>query len=168
MRSALLVVLCLLASACTPEAGDELIYREPPVQPRRGQATEEYNYGPGDRVFFATDQSDLSEEARRTLERQARFLAFYPSIKVQIEGHADERGTLEYNLALGQRRAAAVQTYLIALGVAAERLSLVSYGKERPAALGSGDAVWRQNRRAVSLFILDASVPKNILPGYPR
>jgi len=105
----------------------------------------------GDRVFFGYDMSDLSPEARTTLESQVAWLRKYPSLTVTIEGHADERGTREYNLALGERRAISVKNYLIALGVEVERINVVSYGKERPAVLGTGEEVWQQNRRAVTV-----------------
>ena len=105
----------------------------------------------GDRVFFELDKSDLSQEARQTLDRQAAWLKRYPTVHVVIEGHCDERGTREYNMALGARRANSVKAYLVALGIEAGRLSMVSYGAERPAVLGTGEAVWSQNRRAVTV-----------------
>jgi len=107
----------------------------------------------GDRVFFGFDKSDLTSEAQATLDRQAAWLKKYPSSKVTLEGHADERGTREYNLALGERRATAAKNYLVAAGVAAARVSTVSYGKERPAVVGSNDAAWAQNRRAVTVVM---------------
>jgi peptidoglycan-associated lipoprotein len=105
----------------------------------------------GDRVFFDLDKSDLKPEARRTLERQAAWLKQYGNAAVTIEGHADERGTREYNLALGDRRAKAASNYLVSLGIAANRVRTISYGKERPAVLGSNEAAWSQNRRAVTV-----------------
>jgi peptidoglycan-associated lipoprotein len=105
----------------------------------------------GDRVFFAHDRYDLSPDARRTLERQSAYLKQYGDVRFIIQGHADEHGTREYNLALGERRAAVVKDYLVALGVPATRLATVSYGKERPAVLGSNEAAWSQNRRAQSV-----------------
>jgi peptidoglycan-associated lipoprotein len=104
----------------------------------------------GDRVFFAYDSSDIAPEARDTLNRQAEWLNRYPNLSITIEGHADERGTREYNLALGDRRATAVKTYLVSMGVAASRLNTISYGKEQPAVVGSDAASWAQNRRAVT------------------
>ncbi len=104
----------------------------------------------GDRVFFETDSSDLTSAARTTLENQATWLKQYPSLGVTIEGHADERGTREYNLALGERRANAVKNYLVALGVSPSRITTISYGKERPAVPGSNDTAWSQNRRGVT------------------
>jgi len=105
----------------------------------------------GDRVFFAFDKSDLSADSRRTLERQAAWLKQWSNQRLTVEGHCDERGTREYNLALGERRANAVKDYLVAQGVSASRLSTISYGKERPAVLGSNEAAWAQNRRGVSV-----------------
>ena len=105
----------------------------------------------GDRVFFAFDKSDLSTEAQATLDRQAAWLKKYASAKIAVEGHCDERGTREYNLALGERRATAAKNYLVAAGIAAARVNTISYGKERPAVVGSNEASWAQNRRAVTI-----------------
>jgi peptidoglycan-associated lipoprotein len=118
--------------------------------PRPGSA-EDFQQNVGDRVFFATDKSDLSAEARATLQKQAVWLRRYPNVTVTIEGHCDERGTREYNLALGERRANAVREYLRNLGVDTARMKTISYGKERPVALGSNEAAWAQNRRAVTV-----------------
>ena len=107
--------------------------------------------GAGDRVFFAYDSSLLSADATRTLQVQAAWLKGHPTAALTIEGHSDERGTREYNLALGDRRANAVRDYLVAQGVAAERLRTLSYGKERPQVAGHDEAAWAQNRRGVSL-----------------
>lgn len=104
-----------------------------------------------DRVFFAFDSSELRPDARDTLRRQAEWLEANAGVRLTIEGHCDERGTREYNLALGERRANAVRSYLVALGVDSGRLSTISYGKERPAVLGSNEDAWSQNRRAVSV-----------------
>ncbi|MCQ4163024.1 peptidoglycan-associated lipoprotein Pal [Roseomonas sp. GC11] len=105
----------------------------------------------GDRVFFDTDSSSVRGDQRATLQRQAAWLAQYPQVQVTVEGHADERGTREYNLALGQRRANAARDGLVAQGVAAARVNTISYGKDRPAALGSTADAWAQNRRAVTV-----------------
>jgi peptidoglycan-associated lipoprotein len=105
----------------------------------------------GDRVFFDFDKYDIKAEGRATLDRQAAWLKRYSNIRLVIEGHCDERGTREYNLALGERRANAARQYLINQGIAANRLETISYGKERPVALGSNEAAWAQNRRAVSV-----------------
>ncbi len=106
----------------------------------------------GDRVFFATDSSVVGSEAQAVLGRQAAWLKQYPNASIVLEGHADERGTREYNLALGERRANAAQNYLASLGVAGSRISVTSYGKERPAVLGHDDSAWSQNRRAVTVI----------------
>ncbi len=104
----------------------------------------------GDRVLFGFDRYDVSPEGQQILQGQADWLRRYPSVIVAIEGHADERGTREYNLALGERRAASVKNFLVALGVEESRISTVSFGKERPAVVGSNDEAWAQNRRAVT------------------
>ena len=104
----------------------------------------------GDRVFFAFDRSDINAEGQQTLERQAAWLRRYPNVAVRIEGHCDERGTREYNLALGERRANAVRNVLIAAGVSASRISTISYGKERPIVVGSNEEAWAQNRVAIT------------------
>lgn len=111
----------------------------------------------GDRVFFDTDRSDLNSSARATLDRQAAWLKLHPSNTVTLEGHADERGTREYNLALGARRANAAKSYLVSLGVDASRIATISYGKERPVALCSDESCWSQNRRAVTVVTGGAS-----------
>lgn len=103
----------------------------------------------GDRVFFDYDKYDLRPDARATVERQAQWLRTYPGVQITVQGHSDERGTREYNLALGERRATAVRNYLIALGIDAGRVDTISYGKERPAVLGSNEDSWGQNRRGV-------------------
>jgi peptidoglycan-associated lipoprotein len=105
----------------------------------------------GDRVFFDFDKYSLKPEGRDQLGKWVAFLKQYPSDQLVIEGHADERGTREYNLALGERRASAVKDFLVAQGVQASRLKTISYGKERPAVLGSNEAAWAQNRRAVGV-----------------
>ena len=105
----------------------------------------------GDRVFFDFDKSNLRPDARATLGKWVAFLKKYPNDRLTIEGHCDERGTREYNLALGERRATAVKNFLVAEGVAAARLKTISYGKERPAVLGHNEAAWAQNRRGVGV-----------------
>lgn len=105
----------------------------------------------GDRVFFGYDQSDLSPEARATLERQAAWLKQYPNVNITVEGHADERGTREYNLALGEKRASSTKSYLMSLGVDGSRVNTISYGKERPAVPEASASAWSQNRRAVTV-----------------
>ena len=104
----------------------------------------------GDRVLFGYDSSELDDDDRSVLDNQAKFLNQNPSLKVTIEGHCDERGTREYNLALGEKRASAVKDYLISVGINSERVSVVSYGKERPQVFGSNKAAWSMNRRSVT------------------
>ncbi len=103
----------------------------------------------GDRVFFDFDRSDLRPDAIDQLNRQADWLKSNPTVTVVIQGHADERGTREYNLALGDRRASSAKQYLESMGIGGGRLDTISYGKERPEVLGSNEAAWAQNRRAV-------------------
>jgi peptidoglycan-associated lipoprotein len=105
----------------------------------------------GDRIFFGYDESELSSEARMTLDKQAAWLKQYPNVTITVEGHADERGTREYNLALGERRANSVKTYLLSQGVDSSRINTISYGKERPAVAEANPAGWAQNRRAVTV-----------------
>ncbi|HEX8223000.1 MAG TPA: peptidoglycan-associated lipoprotein Pal [Allosphingosinicella sp.] len=106
----------------------------------------------GDRVFFDTNEYDLDDRDRSILDAQAAWLQSNPSVRVTIEGHADERGTRDYNLALGDRRANAAKNYLAARGVSPSRMTVISYGKERPEALGSDETAWAQNRRAVTVL----------------
>ncbi len=105
----------------------------------------------GDRVHFAFDRYDLRPKARTTLQKQAAWLKVNKDVTITIEGHADERGTREYNLALGERRANATADYLKSLGVAGSRIAIISYGKERPVNPASNEAAWAQNRRAVTV-----------------
>ena len=118
---------------------------------------EEFITEVGDRVFFALDSSELSSSARATLDRQAQWMRQYPSTQVVVEGHCDERGTREYNLALGERRANSVKEYLVSQGVDPNRVRTVSYGKERPAVAGSTEAAWAQNRRGVTDIVSGAA-----------
>ncbi|KHK90062.1 peptidoglycan-binding protein [Novosphingobium malaysiense] len=106
-----------------------------------------------DTIYFDTDKYDIDAQDQQALARQAQWLMQYSNKRATIEGHADERGTREYNLALGERRANAAKNYLVSLGVDASRLSTISYGKERPVALGSNEQAWAQNRRAVTVTV---------------
>ncbi|SCA56803.1 Outer membrane lipoprotein Omp16 homolog [Candidatus Terasakiella magnetica] len=110
----------------------------------------------GDRVFFGFDQYNLTADARSTLEKQAMWLKKYPNATIALEGHCDERGTREYNLALGERRANAAKEFLVSLGVDAMRVKTISFGKERPVALGHNEAAWAQNRRSVTVVSMGA------------
>ncbi len=105
----------------------------------------------GDRVFFGYDSSDLDSDALELLQDQVAWLKQNSNVSVTVEGHCDERGTREYNLALGEKRAQAVKNYLIGLGISPDRVSTISYGKERPAVVGSNDGAWAQNRRSVTI-----------------
>lgn len=111
----------------------------------------------GDRVHFDLDRSDITAEGRGTLDKQAAWLARYPSVTISVEGHADERGTREYNIALGARRAASVKEYLVSKGVNSSRMETISYGKERPVCVESTEACWAQNRRGVSVITAGAT-----------
>ena len=104
-------------------------------------------------IHFSFDQYDIDPEARAILDSQARWLAAHPGVRITIEGHCDERGTREYNLALGDRRANAAKNDLAARGISPNQINTISYGKERPVALGSDDSSWAQNRRAVTIVI---------------
>ena len=104
----------------------------------------------GDRVFFAFDRSDITPESQQILSRQADWLRRYPNVTVTIEGHCDERGTREYNLALGERRAQAAKNVLVASGIPGSRISTISYGKERPIVVGSNEDAWAQTRVAIT------------------
>ncbi len=105
----------------------------------------------GDRVFFNYDSAELDTDAQELLQDQVAWLKQHSDVSVIIEGHCDERGTREYNLALGEKRAQSVKNYLIGLGISSDRVSTISYGKERPAVIGSNDGAWAQNRRSVTL-----------------
>ncbi len=111
---------------------------------------QDFQVNVGDRIFFDYDKTDLTDTGRATLQKQAAWLQRFGAVTLAVEGHADERGTREYNLALGARRAQAVKDYLASLGVSAARLDTISYGKERPVCVESNDACWAQNRRGVS------------------
>src|SRR5437016_3422919 len=119
----------------------------PPVEKPAGPSIEELFTKEVRDAYFDLDKADLRPDAREALSKTADFLKNYPSVKVNIEGHCDERGSTEYNLALGDRRAAAVKQYLVGLGIGADRISTVSYGKEKPFCMESSEACWQQNRR---------------------
>ena len=151
LRNVFIVILFgFLMSACatkTKQMGSQLqgdVYT--------GTDTVEYlAKGVPDRVFFATNESILTTKSRDTLRKQAAWLRENPSVNIVVEGHADERGTREYNLALGERRANAAKDYLMTYGVSADRISVISYGKERPVDSGSNPLSWSKNRRSVSV-----------------
>ncbi len=116
---------------------------------------QDFGVNVGDRVFFETDSSELTPQARATLDKQAQWLQIYNRYSFTIEGHADERGTREYNIALGARRAQTVREYLVSRGIESARMRTISYGKERPVAVCNDISCWSQNRRAVT--VLNAS-----------
>jgi peptidoglycan-associated lipoprotein len=118
---------------------------------------QDFRVNVGDTVHFAYDKSDIQEEDRGTLQRQATWLQRYPQVRVTVEGHCDERGTREYNLALGARRANAVKEYLVSLGVSSARVDTISYGKERPICTESNEDCWAQNRRGVTTITSGAA-----------
>jgi peptidoglycan-associated lipoprotein len=144
------ICCCFLAlAACSKK-------NTPDLETDGGVATpgseRDFSINVGDRVFFVEDQSTLTPEATETLRRQAAWLRQYPNVVVQVEGHADERGTREYNIALSARRATATREFLIAQGVQGNRISSIAYGKERPVALCDAEQCWSQNRRAVTVI----------------
>ena len=127
----------------TPTAG-----AQPGTQAHFAQAV-----GSSTTIYFDTDRYNVDSQDAAALQAQAQYFARFPQITFTIEGHADERGTREYNIALGEKRANAAKAYLVSLGVDGNRISVVSYGKERPVALGSNEGAWAQNRRAASVII---------------
>lgn len=120
-------------------------------------SAEDLRVNVGDTVHFDYDKFDLRDSDRTTLQKQAQWLQQYPSVRVTVEGHCDERGTREYNLALGARRANAVKEYLVSLGVSAARVDTISYGKERPVCTESSEDCWAQNRRGVTTITAGAN-----------
>ena len=152
MKTRFLAVLASLAlvSACASTESVEEASSTTSQAVVEGQ-NEDFAQTAKDRVFFGFDKSSLTSEAVNTLKAQAEWLQANPDTNVIVEGHTDDRGTREYNLALGERRAVAVKNYLISRGVDAERIKTISYGKERPAVVGGNEAAWAQNRRAVTV-----------------
>lgn len=171
LASVMLLASVSLVAACSREAPAEL----PPVQqtsaptptPTTAPVTQEAPRGPvvgtqdhftnavgsSTVIYFDTDRFNIDSTDAAALQAQAQYFARYPQLTFTIEGHCDERGTREYNLALGERRANAAKNYLVSLGVSADRIRTVSYGKERPVALASNAAAWAENRRAASIII---------------
>ena len=157
------ILIALGAAACAKNAGDEASIAGgvggAGGYGKGGAATpgsqQDFVVNVGDRVFFESDQTELSPQAIATLEKQARWLQSYNRYAFTIEGHADERGTREYNIALGARRAQSVRTFLASRGIEASRMRTISYGKERPVAVCNDISCWSQNRRAVT--VLNAS-----------
>ena len=147
----LAMLLSLVLSACATQTAKK-VYSQIQGDVYTGTDTVEYLAdGVPDRVFFATNESVLTTASRETLRKQAAWLRKNPDVTVVLEGHADERGTREYNLALGERRANAAKDYLMTYGVSSDRISVISYGKERPVDSGSNPLSWSKNRRSVTV-----------------
>ena len=149
LKNAFLIMLaCLVLSACATKK----VQNQMQGDVYTGTDTVEYLAdGVPDRVFFATNESILTTASRETLRKQAEYLRKNSSMNIVLEGHADERGTREYNLALGERRANAAKDYLMTYGISASRISVISYGKERPVDSGSNTLAWSKNRRSVTV-----------------
>lgn len=163
---ALVATSALALAACSKQAPEELPPPPPATAtPAPAPAPAPSGPTPGsqqhfaqqmagqDTIYFALDEDVVDAEDQAALRTQAQYLQQYPNVRATVQGHADERGTREYNLALGERRANAAKNYLQSLGIAANRLSTVSFGEERPAATGSNEAAWAQNRRAVTVVV---------------
>jgi peptidoglycan-associated lipoprotein len=149
-----LLAAVLLIAACQqsqPPTGNTAGAGAAGTATSSSQSAQQQMVSAGDRIYFAFDRSDITAESRQVLLRQAALLNQNPAWTVTIEGHCDERGTVEYNLGLGERRANATKQGLVALGVAAGRITVISYGKERPAVVGHNEQAWAQNRRAVTV-----------------
>jgi peptidoglycan-associated lipoprotein len=142
------VAALMFVAAC----GDQQAAAPPSTTTVTPGSVADFRQNVGDRVFFDTDQSGIRDDGRATLARQAEWLKKYGNYQITIEGHCDERGTREYNLALGERRATAVRQYLIAQGIPAARIKTISYGKERPDVVGSDEGSWSRNRRGVTVL----------------
>ena len=148
----LVILLSIVVSACATKKTATNLDSQIQGDVYTGTDTVEYlAKGVPDRVFFATNESILTTKSRDTLRKQAGWLRENPSVNVVLEGHADERGTREYNLALGERRANAAKDYLMTYGVSGDRISVISYGKERPVDSGSNPLSWSKNRRSVTV-----------------
>jgi peptidoglycan-associated lipoprotein len=143
------LIAALAVSACASKPGDNSMASAGAATPGSEQ---DFVVNVGDRVFFESDSSELTVTSRTTLDKQAQWLQQYQTYAFTVEGHADERGTREYNIALGARRAQAVRDYLISRGIPAQRMRTVSYGKERPVAVCNDISCWSQNRRAVTVL----------------
>ena len=151
LRSFALVALLVAVAACSRNgAGGTGVGNLGPGGGAPG-SQQEFLVSVGDRVFFETDSSSLTSEAMATLDKQAAWLNQYQNYRIMIEGHADERGTREYNIALGARRASVVVNYLVSRGVNGQRITSQSFGKERPVAICNDISCWSQNRRAVTV-----------------
>ena len=144
---------CFLAlAACSKKNTPDLEATGSGVGQAVPGSEQDFTTNVGDRIYFEMDQTTLTAQAQETLRRQAQWLTQYPAITIQVEGHADERGTREYNISLSAKRATATREFLIAQGIAANRISSIAYGKERPVATCDAEQCWSQNRRAVTVI----------------
>jgi peptidoglycan-associated lipoprotein len=150
LKLAAVLAVALSMGACAKNLGNEAM-----ASAAVPGSQQDFVVNVGDRVFFESDQTDLTPQAIATLEKQVQWLQAYPRYTFTIEGHADERGTREYNIALGARRAQSVRTFMTSRGIDATRMRTISYGKERPVAVCNDISCWSQNRRAVT--VLNAS-----------
>ncbi len=150
--SAVLVAASLLAACSSTKEEAPTVVTQPSVSSIKPGSAEDFRVNVGDTVLFDVDQHSVRADAQAVLQKQAAWLKQYPAVRLMVEGHCDERGTREYNLALGDRRAYAVKEFLVSLGVDAARLQTKSYGKERPACSESDDSCWQQNRRGYSVI----------------
>lgn len=147
-----LIVGSLAACSSTPAPEAPAVTTVQPTSSIKPGSAEDFRVNVGDTVFFDVDQRTVRADAQSVLQKQAAWLQKYPTVKLMIEGHCDERGTREYNIGLGDRRAFAVKEYLVSMGVDAARLQSKSYGKERPVCAESDDSCWQQNRRGFSVI----------------
>ena len=159
----LAALLALAACTTKPKATEEAPPVAPPAATGSTQSSivpgsiQDFRVNVGDTVHFGYNEYTIQEEDKGVLQRQSQWLQRYPQVRVTVEGHCDERGTREYNLALGARRANAVKEYLVSLGVSSARLDTISYGKERPMCTESDENCWAQNRRGVTTIVSGAT-----------
>jgi peptidoglycan-associated lipoprotein len=156
LASVLVAASMLAACSSTKEEAPPPVVSAPTTSSITPGSAEDFRVNVGDTVLFDTDQHSIRSDAQTVLQKQAAWLKQYPQAKLMLEGHCDERGTREYNLALGDRRAYAVKEFLVSLGVDAARLQTKSYGKERPACSESDESCWQQNRRGYSVIAAGA------------
>ncbi len=161
--TAVAALLALAACTTKPKATEEAPPVAPPAASSGVQSSvipgsiQDFRVNVGDTVHFDYDKYDIKDEDRGILQRQSAWLQRYPQVRVTVEGHCDERGTREYNLALGARRANAVKEYLVSLGISSARVDTISYGKERPICTESDESCWAQNRRGVTTIVSGAT-----------
>jgi len=154
LKFAAVLFALLTMAACSSDPKNNEVTSGEPAKPG---SERDFIVNVGDRVFFETDITTLNDSSKETLRRQAAWLKLYPNVKIQIEGHADERGTREYNLGLSARRGSTTKAFLVSQGIDPSRISTIAYGKERPVALCDAESCWSQNRRAVTLITSGAA-----------